>query len=404
MAETPTSRVTYDFVTRAIARTLGNPGKGYYALLTLAVALLSVGIVCLLFLLRYGLGLAGYSHPVYWAVYITCFVFWVGIAHSGTLISAILFLFRSGWRTAVYRTAEAMTVFAVMTAGLFPLIHIGRQWYFYWLIPYPNERGLWPNFKSPLIWDEFAIGTYFTVSTVFLVMGLIPDIAAVRDMATGWRKKLYAICALGWRGTNEQWPYFVAGAIYSGVAMVITLLVPIRKLFHLEDLITVHHFENLAKLCLLTGMIVGYAYCVEYFTAWFGGHAAERAAFWYRAFGPFWWASWTMIICNAFLPLLLWRKNIRTSILALFVISIFVNIGMWFERFVIIVESLAGEPFERFANATYNPTWADWGIMAGSFGWFFMWFLLFVKNFPAVSISEVKEVLPVPRRGKARAS
>ncbi len=379
MAETPTSRVTYDFVTRAIARTLGNPGKGYYALLTLAVALLSVGIVCLLFLLRYGLGLAGYSHPVYWAVYITCFVFWVGIAHSGTLISAILFLFRSGWRTAVYRTAEAMTVFAVMTAGLFPLIHIGRQWYFY--------------------------------------------IAAVRDMATGWRKKLYAICALGWRGTNEQWrhytrgylylaalatplvlsvhsvvswdfamalvpgwhatifaPYFVAGAIYSGVAMVITLLVPIRKLFHLEDLITVHHFENLAKLCLLTGMIVGYAYCVEYFTAWFGGHAAERAAFWYRAFGPFWWASWTMIICNAFLPLLLWRKNIRTSILALFVISIFVNIGMWFERFVIIVESLAGEPFERFANATYK------------------------KNFPTVSISEVKEVLPVPQRGKARAS
>jgi molybdopterin-containing oxidoreductase family membrane subunit len=207
----------------------------------------------------------------------------------------------------------------------------------------------------------------------------------------------------GWHATIFA-PYFVAGAIYSGVAMVITLLVPIRKLFHLEDLITVHHFENLAKLCLLTGMIVGYAYCVEYFTAWFGGHAAERAAFWYRAFGPFWWASWTMIICNAFLPLLLWRKNIRTSIQALFVISIFVNVGMWFERFVIIVESLAGEPFERFANATYNPTWADWGIMAGSFGWFFMWFLLFVKNFPAVSISEVKEVLPAPQRGKARAS
>src|SRR2546425_5252089 len=391
MAGTQTSRVTYDFVTRAIARTLGHPGKGYYALLGTAVALLGVGIVCLLLLLRYGLGLAGYSHPVYWAVYITCFVFWVGIAHSGTLISAILFLFRSGWRTAVYRTAEAMTV--------------------------------------------------------FLIMGLIPDIAAVRDVATGWRKKLYAVTGLGWRGTNEQWrhytrgylylaalatplvlsvhsvvswdfamaivpgwhatifaPYFVAGAIYSGVAMVITLLVPIRKLFHLEDLITVHHFENLAKLCLLTGMIVGYAYCVEYFTAWFGGHAAERAAFWYRAFGPFWWASWTMIICNAFLPLLLWRKNIRTSIQALFVISIFVNVGMWFERFVIIVESLAGEPFERFANATYNPTWADWGIMAGSFGWFFMWFLLFVKNFPAGSISGVEEGVPAPQRGKARAS
>ena len=216
MAETTTpaaasaSRVTYDFVTRTIARTLGNPGKGYYLLLAAAVSLLMVGIVCLLFILRYGLGLAGYAHPVYWAVYITCFVFWVGIAHSGTLISAILYLFRSGWRTAVYRTAEAMTVFAVMTAGLFPLIHIGRQWYFYWLIPYPNERGLWPNFKSPLIWDEFAIGTYFTVSTVFLIMGLIPDIAAVRDVATGWRRKLYAITGLGWRGTNEQWRHLHA--------------------------------------------------------------------------------------------------------------------------------------------------------------------------------------------------
>ncbi len=413
MAETSPSRVSYDFVTRAIARTLGNPGKGYYALLALAIALLGVGIVCLLFLLRYGLGLAGYSHPVYWAVYITCFVFWVGIAHSGTLISAILFLFRSGWRTAVYRTAEAMTVFAVMTAGLFPLIHIGRQWYFYWLIPYPNERGLWPNFKSPLIWDEFAIGTYFTVSTVFLIMGLIPDIAAVRDVALATPLVLsvhsvvswdFAMAIVpGWHATLFA-PYFVAGAIYSGVAMVITLLVPIRKLFHLEELITVHHFENLAKLCLLTGLIVSMSYCTENFTAWFSGNAHERAAFWYRAFGPFWWASWTMNICNGLLPWLLWRKNVRTSILALFVISIFVNIGMWFERFVIIVVSLAGEPFERFANATYNPTWADWGIMAGSFGWFFMWFLLFVKNFPTVSISEVKEVLPAPQRGKARVS
>src|SRR5437660_7577353 len=363
MAETSPSRVSYDFVTRAIARTLGNPGKGYYALLALAVALLGVGIVCLLFLLRYGLGLAGYSHPVYWAVYITCFVLWVGIAHSGRLISAILFLFRSGWRTAVYRTAEAMTVFAVITAGLFPLIHIGRQWYLYWLVPYPNERGLWPNFKSPLIWAEVAIGTSLTVSTVFLIMGLIPDIAAVRDVATGWRKKLYAVTSLGWRGTNEQWrhfrpaylylaalatplvlsvhsvvswdfamaqvpawhetlfaPYFVAGAIYSGCAMVITLLVPMRKLFQLEEIVTVHHFENLAKLILLTGLIVSMSYCTENFVAWFSGNAHERAAFWYRAFGPFWWASWTMNICNGLMPSLLWRNNVRTTILALFVI------------------------------------------------------------------------------------
>src|SRR5579884_1505620 len=290
-APAPAPRVTYDYVTRAIARTLGQPSRGYYLLLGSAVTLLAIGIACLLLLLRYGLGLAGYSMPTYWAVYITCFVFWVGIAHSGTLISA----------------------------GLFPLIHIGRQWYFYWLVPYPNERGLWPNFKSPLIWDEFAIGTYFTVSTVFLIMGLIPDIAAARDVATGWRKKLYTITALGWRGTNEQWrhyrpaylylaalatplvlsvhsvvswdfamaqvpawhetlfaPYFVAGAIYSGCAMVITLLVPLRKLFRLEAIVTEHHFENLAKLVLLTGMIMCYAYAVEYFIAWYGGPRPER--------------------------------------------------------------------------------------------------------------------------------
>src|SRR6266702_3904654 len=307
----PPTRVTYDYVTRTIARTLGNPGRGYFLLLGAAVALLTVGIVTLLFLRRYGLGLAGYSHPVYWAVFITCFVFWVGIAHSGTLISAILFLFRSGWRTAVYRTAEAMTVFAVMTAGLFPLIHIGRQWYFYWLLPYPNERGLWPNFKSPLIWDEFAIGTYFTVSTVFLIMGLIPDIAAVRDVATGWRKKLYAVTGLGWRGTNEQWrhytrgylylaalatplvlsvhsvvswdfamaivpgwhatifaPYFVAGAIYSGVGMVLTPLIPLLKVLKVEHMVGEYHCANPAKLTLLTGSILFYAYAMENFVAW----------------------------------------------------------------------------------------------------------------------------------------
>jgi len=268
----------------------------------------------------------------------------------------------------------------------------------------------------------------------------------VRDLATGWRKKLYAITALGWTGANEQWrhytrgylylaalatplvlsvhsvvswdfamaivpgwhatlfaPYFVAGAIYSGCGMVITLLTPIRKLFQLEEVITVHHFENLAKLCLLTGSIVSFSYLTENFVAWFSGNPAERAAFWYRAFGPYWWASWTMNICNGLLPWLLWSKKVRTNITALFVISIFVNIGMWFERYVIIVVSLAGEPYTTWTNAVYNPTWADWGIMAGSFGWFFMWFLLFVKNFPAVAISEVKEVLAAPMRQKARA-
>src|SRR5437016_11255160 len=226
MAETSPSRVSYDFVTRAIARTLGNPGKGYYALLALAVALLGVGIGCLLFLLRYGLGLAGYSHPVYWATYITNFVFWVGIAHSGTLISAILFLFRSRWRTPVSRAAETMTVFAVMTAGLCPRSHLGRVWFFYWLLPYPNERWLQPNFRSPLVWDAFAVSTYLIVSVTFLFMGLIPDVAAARDAATGWRRRFYELLALGWRGTDEQWRHFsMAYLLMAGLATPLVISV-----------------------------------------------------------------------------------------------------------------------------------------------------------------------------------
>src|SRR5687767_8563673 len=330
---------THADVTRDVVATLETPSRGYYMLLFGAVGLFLVGLGTFVILLKDGLGHAGYNPPVMWSVYITTFVFWVGIGHAGTLISAILFLFRSPWRTAVYRATEAMTVFAVMTAGLFPIIHIGRQWIFYWLLPYPNQRYLWPNFKSPLIWDVFAITTYFTVSTTFLVVGLVPDVAAVRDKVSGWRKSVYKLFSLGWTGADSQWrhysrgylylaalatplvlsvhsvvswdfamaivpgwhatifaPYFVAGAIYSGVAMVITLLVPIRRLFALEELVTIHHFENLAKLCLLTGSIVGYAYVCEYFIAWYSGNPAERAAFVYRAFGPYWWATWTMII------------------------------------------------------------------------------------------------------------
>jgi len=433
---------TYHEVTRDIAATLGNPRRGYFILMGFVLTVLAAGGLALLYQIRWGLGVAGYRPPVMWGVYITTFVFWVGIAHSGTLISAILYLFRSAWRTAVYRTAEAMTVFAVMTAGLFPLIHVGRLWYAYWLIPYPNQRGLWVNFKSPLIWDVFAVSTYFTVSTLFLILGLVPDIAAIRDKATGWRKKLYRITALGWRGTDQQWrhytkaylymaalatplvlsvhsvvswdfamsivpgwhatifaPYFVAGAIYSGVAMVITLIVPLRKVFKLERYITVLHFENLSKLLLLTGSIVGYAYGMEYFMAWYSANPFERASFWNRAFGDYWWATWTMILCNGVLPLLLWFPKVRKSIPALFVMSLFVNLGMWFERFVIIVVSLSHE-YEPWAMDHYTPSWVDWTILAGSFAWFFMWFLLFAKNFPTVSITEVKEIIPMPRRRK----
>jgi molybdopterin-containing oxidoreductase family membrane subunit len=333
-----------------------------------------------------------------------------------------------------------MTVFAVMTAGLFPLIHVGRIWYAYWLFPYPNQRQLWVNFKSPLLWDVFAVSTYFTVSTLFLIVGLIPDVAALREKVTGWRKKLYEVTSLGWRGTDQQWrhytraylylaalatplvlsvhsvvswdfamsivpgwhatifaPYFVAGAIYSGVAMVVTLLVPLRKVFKVERYITVDHFENLSKLLLLTGMIVGYAYFIEYFIAWYSGSPYERASFWNRAFGDYWWATWTMLICNGFLPFFLFFKKVRRSIPALFVLSLFVNLGMWFERFVIIVVSLSFE-YEPYAMGHYTPSWVEWAILAGSFGWFFMWFLLFAKNFPTVSITEVKEIIPMPRK------
>ncbi len=433
---------TYHEITRDIAATLGRPSRAYFMLLAFVLVVLAVGVFALLWQVRWGLGVAGYTPPVLWGVYIATFVFWVGIAHSGTLISAILYLFRSAWRTSVYRTAEAMTVFAVLTAGLFPLIHVGRIWYAYWLFPYPNQRQLWVNFKSPLLWDVFAVSTYLTVSTLFLIVGLVPDVAAVREKATGWRRKLYEITSLGWRGTDQQWrhyvraylylaalatplvlsvhsvvswdfamaivpgwhatifaPYFVAGAIYSGVAMVVTLLVPLRKVFKVERYITVEHFENLAKLLLLTGMIVAYAYVVEYFMAWYSGNAFERDSFFNRAFGDYWWATWTMITCNGLLPFLLFFRKIRRSIPALFVLSLFVNLGMWFERFVIIVVSLSHE-YNPYAMGHYTPSWVEWSILAGSFAWFFLWFLLFAKNFPMVSITEVKEIIPMPRRGR----
>ncbi len=432
--------MTHAEVTRDVVNTLQTPSRGYYMALFAAIGMFLIGAATFVALLKEGLGLAGYNPPVFWSVYITTFVFWVGIGHAGTLISAILFLFRSPWRTAVYRSTEAMTVFAVMTAGLFPIIHIGRQWIFYWLLPYPNQRWLWPNFKSPLIWDVFAISTYLTVSTTFLVVGLVPDIAAVRDKMTGWRKKLYGALSIGWTGADSQWrhysrgylylaalatplvlsvhsvvswdfamsvipgwhgtifaPYFVAGAIYSGIGMVLTLVIPLRRVLKIEHLITEYHFDNLAKLTLLTGTILFYAYGMEYFVAWYSGNTFEQETFWRRAFGPQWWSGWTMIICNAFVSQLLWFRKIRRSLTSLFIISIFINIGMWFERYVIITSSLSND-FLPFAWGQMNPTWADWGILVGSFGWFGMYFLLFARTFPVVAIQEIKEMIPMPRR------
>ncbi|MBP7620954.1 MAG: polysulfide reductase NrfD, partial [Gemmatimonadales bacterium] len=400
---------THGEVTRDVLATItSKPTKGYYILLGTMAFLTAVLLGTVTLLLKEGLGLAGYAPPIMWSVYITTFVFWVGIGHAGTLISAILFLFRSPWRTAVYRATEAMTVFAVMTAALFPIIHIGRQWIFYWLIPYPNARYLWPNFKSPLLWDVFAISTYLTVSSTFLMVGLVPDIAAVRDHVSGWRKKLYGALALGWTGADSQWrhysraylylaalatplvlsvhsvvswdfavsivpgwhgtifaPYFVAGAIYSGIGMVLTLMIPLRKVLKVEHMITDYHFDNLSKLTLFTGTILFYAYAMEYFVAWYSGSTFEQVTFWRRAFGPAWWAGWTMIICNAFVSQLLWFKKIRTNLTSLFIISIFINLGMWFERYVIVTSSLSND-YVPYAWGQMNPTWADWLVLLGS--------------------------------------
>ncbi len=381
-----------------------------------------------------GLGEAGIMNPVGWGVYITDFVFWVGIAHSGTLISAILFLFRARFRSKFNRAAEAMTVFAVLTAGLFPLIHLGRVWFAYWLFPYPNQRLLWVNFKSPLIWDVFAVSTYLTVSVVFWYIGLVPDLAIARRMKKNKvGKVLYGIFSGGFTGSFREWhnytqlykfmaalaaplvlsvhsvvswdfamgvvygwhttifaPYFVAGAIFSGCAMVITLMVPMRRMYGLEEYITVDDFEKLAKLLMFTGLIVSYAYIVELALAVYSGNVFEYEQFMYRLTGDYAWAYWTMIICNVVSPLTLFVRKLRRSLLYLFILSIPINIGMWFERFNIIVISLA-QDFDPYSFGLYTPTWIEWGITLGSFGWFFTYYLGFTRTLPVLSVSELKE-------------
>jgi molybdopterin-containing oxidoreductase family membrane subunit len=433
---------SYEQVDREIGRTL-NPSASWFGGLVLAVLCLLVGVGAFTYQLYQGLGVAGYEPPVMWGVYIITFVFWIGIGHAGTLISAILFLFRAGFRTTIYRVSEAMTVFAVMTAGLFPILHTGRPWKAFWLIPYPNWRLVWPNFKSPLVWDVFAISTYLTVSTTFLYMGLIPDIAALRDRETNpVRKRVLGVLSLGWRNSEREWrhfsrmylflaafstplvlsvhsvvsfdfamalvpgwhttifaPYFVAGAIFSGFAMVWTIAIPMRKWFNLKHYITLNQLDASAKVVLLTSMIVGSAYLIEFFIAWYGGVPAEQDYFWNRVFGQWWWAAWIMLTCNMILPLSLFSQQLRRNTTWLFILSLFINLGMWFERFVIVVPSLSHE-FEPWQWAGYMPTWVDLGILLGSFGWFFMWFLLFIKQFPVMAISEIKEIIP-PRLRRA---
>jgi len=429
---------SYAQVNEDVIRPLFTPTKLWVIVFLLDLCVLGFGIYCWSYQLEWGMGVAGYNPPVFWGVYITTFVFWVGIGHAGTLISAILFLFRARFRTGVYRAAEAMTIFAVLSAALFPLVHVGRLWYVYYLFPYPNQRMLWPNFKSPLLWDVFAINTYLTISAVFFFVGLVPDIASVRDASKGYIKKLYNVLCLGWRGTDNQWrhymaaygffaalctplvvsvhsvvswdfamadtagwhstifpPYFVAGAIFSGCAMVITLLIPMSKLWKWEDYINVYHFESLAKLCLFTGGILTYAYFMEHFIAWYSDNPYEWGIFVDRATGAYDWVFMIMVLCNCVIPLVWWKKSLRRNIACLWVVSLVINVGMWFERFNIIASALSHQ-FDPGAWVYYLPSWVEIGILCGSFAWFFMWFLLFAKTMPSVAIAEIKESLPPP--------
>lgn len=409
--------------------------KKFFIALSVSVTALLIGAIALGISLLYGTGLWGNNQPVGWAFPIVNFVFWVGIGHAGTLISAILYLLRQKWRNGIARFAEAMTIFAVMTAGIFPIIHTGRPWLAGYLTPYPNQHSLWVNFTSPLVWDVFAVSTYFTVSFVFWYVGLIPDFASMRDRTKeGIRKTIYKIFSLGWRHSHRNWqhyekaymllagfatplvlsvhtivsfdfavsimpgwhttifpPYFVAGAIFSGFAMVVTVLVFVRKIFDLEHLITIDHLEKMNKIILATGMMVGYAYAMEFFIAWYSGNQTESFVFVNRAFGPYAWAYWIMVSCNVIFPQFFWVRKFRRSIPIMFVIVIFVNVGMWFERFVITITSLHRD-FLPSSWGYYTPTMYDFGILLGSFGLFFTLVILFTKALPVVSIAEIKAV------------
>lgn len=441
IGETPlvAEGTTFKSITENVCRVTENKApRAWWVAFLIAVTFTGVLFSAIGYLVWTGVGVWGNNSPVYWAWDITNFVWWIGIGHAGTLISAVLFLFRQKWRTAINRFAEAMTIFAVICALIFPGIHVGRAWYAYYMFPVPNEMSIWPNFKSPLIWDLFAVSTYFSVSAMFWYVGLIPDFATLRDRSTNkWRKIVYGALALGWRGANRHWqnyeraymilaalstplvlsvhsvvsfdfatsllpgwhttifpPYFVAGAVFSGFAMVMTLMLITRAVYGMRSLVLMKHLELMNKIILTTGSLVGYAYAMEFFIAWYGGNEYERFLFVQnRLQGPYAWAYWIMISCNVLSPQVFWFKKCRTSIPVMFVVSILVNIGMWFERFVIIVTSL----FRDFIPSSwgyFRPTLVDIFIYLGTFGLFFTAFLLFIRWVPMIAIAEVKGVLP----------
>ena len=422
-------------IDRTVLDSLRPPSWLYWGIIALLLLGLAIGGICWLYQIAIGIGVGGQNIPVAWGTYLINFVFWVGIAHSGTLISAILHLFRAAWRNPIARAAETMTVFAVCTAGLFPFIHLGRVWVVYYMLPYPNQRTLWPNFQSPLVFDVIAISTYLIVSSLFWYTGMLPDLATVRDRAKGRRKKIFTALSLGWTGKHEQWrhytrgylffaalatplvisvhsvvswdfalgivpgwhstifaPYFVAGAIHSGLAMVLTLMIPLRKIFKFEAFIDMDVLENIAKTIIFTGLIVGYAYGFEYFIAWYSHNVVEQESFVWRALGDYSVEFWIMVICNSIIPLLFFVKRIRRSIPFLLCISLLINVGMWYERFVIIAGGVA-HGYMPHAWGLYRPTGIELGIMLGSFSLFFVFFLLFAKHLPSMSMTELKETV-----------
>jgi Ni/Fe-hydrogenase subunit HybB-like protein len=433
-----TGNKSYHDVSVDIAAAIeGKANKQWWIVFSIALAAFLWGIGCMIYTVSTGIGVWGLNKTVGWAWDITNFVWWIGIGHAGTLISAVLLLFRQKWRMAINRSAEAMTIFSVIQAGLFPIIHMGRPWLAYWVLPIPNAYGsLWVNFNSPLLWDVFAISTYLSVSLVFWWTGLLPDFAMIRDRAVKpFQKKIYSLVSFGWTGRAKDWqrfeevslvlaglatplvlsvhtivsfdfatsvipgwhttifpPYFVAGAIFSGFAMVNTLLIIMRKVSNLENYITIQHIELMNIVIMITGSIVGTAYITELFIAWYSGVEYEQYAFLNRATGPYWWAYWAMMTCNVFSPQLMWFKKLRTSILFSFFISIVVNIGMWFERFVIIVTSLHRD-YLPSSWTMFSPTFVDIGIFVGTIGFFFVLFLLYSRTFPVIAQAEVKTIL-----------
>ncbi len=436
---------TYDSVTNKIGGiALEQPHrKAWWLAFLPAFGLFGVLLVALTYLLYRGVGIWGINIPVAWAFAIVNFVWWIGIGHAGTFISAILLLLLQKWRTSINRFTEAMTLFAVICAGMFPLAHLGRPWLFYWLLPYPDTMALWPQFRSPLVWDVFAVSTYFTVSLIFWYVGLIPDVATLRDQAkTRSKQILYGIMALGWRGSARHWqrhqsaylllaglatplvlsvhsvvsfdfsvaivpgwhstifpPYFVAGAIYSGFAMVLNIVIPIRKIYGLENLITLRHLNNMGNVMLATGWMVAYGYIMEAFMSWYSGEVFERYMMWNRAFGPYGWTFWLLIAVNVIIPQALWWRWVRVSPVLLFCVALSVNVGMWLERFVIVVVSLHRD-FDPSIWRMYYPTLWDWLTLFGSIGLFLTLLMLFIRYLPMISISEVRELIAQRKEGR----